>query len=119
MNRTLTEHRDDFDELYHTFETAEFLKGGHHVRIEIYQAIHSETKHFDVVAYEMKDNTWVRWNEIPWIDEESPEAAMEKAVGYLKEKMGPRDLLAKDADAEKEKDGGSDGGESGDEKESA
>ena len=90
MNRILTEHRDDFDEVYHIFETAEFLKGGHHVRIEIYQAIHSDTKHFDVVAYEMKDNSWVRWREIPWIDEPSPEAAMEKAVGYLKEKMGPQ-----------------------------
>ena len=90
MNRILTEHRDDFDELYHIFETAEFLKGGHHVRIEIYQAIHSETKHFDVVAYEMKDDTWVRWKTFPWIDEETPENAMSKAVGFLKQKMGPQ-----------------------------
>ena len=90
MNRTLTEHRDDFDELYHIFETAEFLRGGHHVRIEIYQAIHSEKAHFDVVAYEMKDNTWVRWNALPWIDEPTPEAAMEKAVLFLKERMGPQ-----------------------------
>ena len=43
MNQILTEHREDFDELYHIFETAEFLKGGHHVRVEIYQAIHSKT----------------------------------------------------------------------------
>ena len=88
MNRILTDHREDFDEVYHIFETAEFLKGGHHVRIEIYQAVHSETQHFDVVAYEMKENSWVRWREFPWIDETTAEAAMEKAVVFLKEKMG-------------------------------
>ena len=91
MNRILTEHCNDFDELYHIFETAEFLKGGHHVRIEIYQAIHSETTRFDVVAYEMKDNTWIRWTEFPWIDESTPEAAMDRAVTFLKDKMGPRE----------------------------
>jgi hypothetical protein len=91
MNRVLTEHRNDFDEVYHIFETAEFLRGGHHVRIEIYQAIHSKNTRFDVVAYEMKNDTWVRWSEMPWIDEPDSEAAMEKAVGFLREHMGPRD----------------------------
>ena len=90
MNQILTEHREDFDELYHIFETAEFLKGGHHVRVEIYQAIHSKTTRFDVVAYEMNNDVWVRWGEFPWIDQPSPEAAMDKAVSFLKEKMGPR-----------------------------
>lgn len=90
MNQILTEHRDDFDELYHIFETAEFLRGGHHVRVEIYQAIHSKATRFDVVAYEMKNDVWVRWGEFPWIDQPSPEAAMEKAVNFLKERMGPR-----------------------------
>ena len=38
----------------------------------------------------MKNDVWVRWGEFPWIDQPSPEAAMDKAVSFLKEKMGPR-----------------------------
>lgn len=89
MNSTLTDHRGDFDEVYHIFETADFVHGGHHVRIEIYQPIHSETIHFDVVAYQMKDDIWVRWREFPWIDQPTPEAAMEKAIEVLKSKRNP------------------------------
>ena len=105
MNRILTEHREDFDELYHIFETAEFLRGGHHVRIEIYQAIHSETRHFDVVAYEMKNDTWIRWSAFPWIDESTPEAAMDRAVKFLKEKMGARPQAEGEGEGEGEKRG--------------
>ena len=88
MKNTLKEITGDFDEVYHIIHCADFLYGGHHVRFEIYQAIHSEEEKFDVVAYQMKDDVWVRWSECPWIACDSAETAMRQAVEFLKENEG-------------------------------